>query len=106
MSSCVAAYSRGLIAGSRSTIAHSGGIVSLSNGTDAGGQGIVTGGAVVEVVVVPLAICLSCCFDAVVMGHGIFQLGQVDGVGVFTAGGYAGDLAADAAAAYGEGSLC
>ena len=120
MSPCTIAYGRGLRAGSRRTVSygrslgsssistgtHSGGIVSRRNSANAGRQSIVAGGTVVEIVVVPLAICFSRGLHTVVMGHGVFQLGQVDGVCVFTAGSYAGDLTAGTAIADGKGPFC
>nr|WP_302800968.1 hypothetical protein [Mitsuokella multacida] len=40
------------------------------------------------------------------MGHGVFQLGQVDGVCIFTTGSYAGDLTAGAAIANRKSAFC
>ena len=77
-------------------------IVPLGHSTDPGRQGIVPGGSIVQVVVVPS--CIRCFrgLHAVIMGHGFFQLGQVDCVAVFTAGGHMGDLTAGTAIANGQ----
>ncbi len=84
--------------------AHSCGIVPRSNSADPSGQGIVAAGPVIQIVIVPGGIRSFRGLHTVVMGHGFFQLGQVHGVAVFTAGGHMGDLTAGTAIANGKGT--
>ena len=94
---------RSVRTGSIGTCTHGRGTFSGRHSTDPGGQGIVAGGAVVQVVVASGSIRIRCGLDAVVMGHGFFQLGQVHGVAVFTTGGHIGNLTAGTAIANGKG---
>nr|WP_295634689.1 hypothetical protein [uncultured Mitsuokella sp.] len=73
---------------------HSRRIIAKGFGIDPGCQGIISDSTVVQIVVIPGLIRCFRGLDAVVMDHGLFQLGQIHGIAVFTAGGYIRNLAA------------